>query len=177
MEREFSGRREKTMSDTLAGLFTNPEQTNHKRLYSLCDNNKLYNNLIISNSNIYFDELGICLFTFREFRYTHQFGKNIFFVSISQRLRNRMIVRFLCFFLRSMVWLLRRLSTVLPCFYAVCVLHIFPDIADIVSTYSFCEFGVAPSAFCSDPHRDPHAKISGNGWILPGRKFQPFCAC
>ena len=62
----------------------------------------------------------------------------------------------------------------LPCFYAVCVLHIFPDIADIVSTYSFCEFGVAPSAFCSDPHRDPHAEINGNGWRLPGRKFQPF---
>ena len=52
MEREFSGKREKTMSDTLAGLFTSPEQTNHKRLYCLCDNNKLYNNLIISNSNI-----------------------------------------------------------------------------------------------------------------------------
>ena len=49
------------------------------------------------------------------------------------------------------------------------------DIADIVSTYSFCEFGVAPSAFCPDPHRDPHAEINGNGWILPGRKFQPFC--
>ncbi len=25
-----------------------------------------------------------------------------------------------------------------------------------------------------DPHPDPHAEISGNGWILPGRKFQPF---
>ncbi len=108
------------------------------------------------------------------FRYTHQFAKNIFLVVRSQSLRNRMIVRFLCFFLRSMVWLLRRLSTVLPCFCAVCVLHIFPDIADIVSTYSFCEFGVAPSAFCPDPHLDPHAEINGNGWLLPGRKFQPF---
>ena len=48
------------------------------------------------------------------------------------------------------------------------------DIADIVSTYSFCEFGVTPPAFCPDPHRDPHAEINGNGWILPGRKFQPF---
>ena len=48
------------------------------------------------------------------------------------------------------------------------------DIADIVSTYSFCEFGVTPPAFCPGPHRDPHAEINGNGWILPGRKFQPF---
>lgn len=39
------------------------------------------------------------------FRYTHQFAKNIFLVVRSQSLRNRMTVRFLCFFLRSMVWL------------------------------------------------------------------------
>ena len=50
----------------------------------------------------------------------------------------------------------------------VCIFRM--DIADIVSTYSFCEFGVAPSAFCPDPH----AEINGNGWTLPGRKFQPF---
>ena len=54
----------------------------------------------------------------------------------------------------------------------VCIFRM--DIADIVSTYSFCEFGVTPPAFCPDPHRDPHAEINGNGWILPGRKFQPF---
>jgi len=53
-------------------------------------------------------------------------------------------------------------------------LHIKIDIADKVSAYSFCEFGVAPPAFCPDPHRDPRAEINGNGWILPGRKFQPF---
>ena len=93
-------------------------------------------------------------------------------------------------------------------------LHIKMDIADKVSAYSFCEFGVAPSAFCPDPHRDPHAEmvrnnrrvpgaflthtvvspvgsvgsqlvchwqtltphaeINGNGWMPPGRKFQPF---
>ncbi len=27
--------------------------------------------------------------------------------------------------------------------------------------------------FLVDPHPDPHAEISGNGWIPPGRKFQP----
>ncbi len=31
------------------------------------------------------------------------------------------------------------------------------------------------SKIVSDPHRDPHAEISGNGWRLLGRKFQPFC--
>ncbi|MDE6993329.1 MAG: hypothetical protein K2P41_02720, partial [Lachnospiraceae bacterium] len=42
------------------------------------------------------------------------------------------------------------------------------DIADIVSTYSFCEFGVALLAFCLDLH----AEINGNGWVFPGREFQ-----
>ena len=37
----------------------------------------------------------------------------------------------------------------------------------------FASSAVALSAFCPDPHRDPHAEINGNGWILPGRKFQP----
>ena len=41
----------------------------------------------------------------------------------------------------------------------------------------FASSAVALSAFCPDPHRDPHAEINGNGWILPGRKFQPLFAC
>ena len=85
-----------------------------------------------------------------------------------------MIVRFLCFFLRLMVWLLQWLSTVGPCFCAVCVLHIFPDIADIFSSsyLAWCSTDLAVVGF--DPHPDPHAEINGNGWILPDRKFQPF---
>ena len=47
-------------------------------------------------------------------------------------------------------------------------LHIKMDIADKVSAYSFCEFGVAPPAFCPDPHRDPHAEMVRNNRRVPG---------
>ena len=85
-----------------------------------------------------------------------------------------MVVRFLYFFLRLMVWLLQWLSTVGPCFCAVCVLHIFPDIADIFSSSYLAWCSTDLAVVDLDPHGDPHAEINGNGWIPPGRKFQPF---
>ena len=65
-------------------------------------------------------------------------------------------------------------------------LHIKMDIADKVSAYSFCEFGVAPPAFCPDPHPGlacrlgrfastrywrvltPHAEMVRNNRRVPG---------
>ena len=69
---------------------------------------------------------------------------------------------------------LRRFSTVLPCFCAVCVLYIFPDIADIFSSSYLAWCSTDLAVVDLDPHGDPHAEITGNGWIPPGRKFQPF---
>ena len=104
----------------------------------------------------------------------------------------------------------------LPCFCAICVLHIFPDIADVFSSSCLAWCGTDLDVVALDPHRDPHAEmvrnnrrvpgaflthtvvspvgsvgsqlvchwqtltphaeINGNGWLLPGRKFQPFLA-
>ena len=109
---------------------------------------------------------------------------------------------------------LRRFSTVLPCFCAVCVLHIFLNIVDVFSSSCLAWCGTDLDVVALDPHRDPHAEmvrnnrrvpgaflthtvvspvgsvgsqlvchwqtltphaeINGNGWIPPGRKFQPF---
>ena len=57
-------------------------------------------------------------------------------------------------------------------------LHIKMDIADKVSAYSFCEFGVAPSAFCPDPHRDPHAEmVRNNRGVLGYPPLYPSASC
>ena len=69
---------------------------------------------------------------------------------------------------------LRRFSTVLPCFCAVCVLHIFLNIVDVFSSSCLAWCGTDLAVVGLDPHGDPHAEINGNGWIPPGRKFQPF---
>ena len=62
----------------------------------------------------------------------------------------------------------------LPCFCAVCVLHIFLNIVDVFSSSCLAWCGTDLDVVALDPHGDPHAEITGNGWIPPGRKFQPF---
>ena len=56
-------------------------------------------------------------------------------------------------------------------------LHSRVDIADKVSVFFWGWFYLRMSAFNLDPHPDPHGNTNGNGWIPPGRKFQPFFAC
>lgn len=84
-----------------------------------------------------------------------------------------MSVRFLCFFLWLLVGVLQWPSTVQPYFCAACALHVSLNIADIFSLSLLTWFGADLSVFCLDPHR-AHADRTENGWIPPGRKFQPF---
>ena len=73
---------------------------------------------------------------------------------------------------------LRRFSTVLPCFCAVCVLYIFPDIADIFSSSYLAWCSTDLAVVDLDPHGDPHAETARNNrrgleTILTHTPFSP----
>ena len=73
---------------------------------------------------------------------------------------------------------LRRFSTVRPCFCAVCVLHIYVDIVDKISFGFLCWLCLGFLSFFRDPHRDPHAETARNNrrgleTILTHTPFSP----